>query len=119
MSNASKVKGTAWESAVAKFLRLNGFRAADRRAPTGNRDRGDITGVSGWLISCKNVHRFLISEFIEEARQQAKNQDEFEQVDGANTPVVFLKRVGYSDPGRSFAILEIRDFVDLIKRAGG
>ena len=119
MSNASKQKGTAWESACAKYLRLNGFRSADRRALAGVRDRGDLTGLPGFVVSCKSVARFLIGEFIDEARAQAKNQDEFEgNPEKPNMCVVFLKRRGFSDPGRSFAIMEIRDYVELMKRAG-
>lgn len=120
MANPSKQKGTAWESAVTRWLRLNGYRSAERRALTGTKDRGDIAGVRGLVISCKNVLKFNLEEWVREAKQQALHQDEHDGLEPGTTEyVVFIKRRGRSDPGRCYAVLEIEDYVNLRKRAGG
>jgi len=51
---ASKVKGTAFETAVVKFMRANGFGQAERRALRGRDDVGDILVCPGIIAECKN-----------------------------------------------------------------
>jgi hypothetical protein len=43
--NKSKIKGTAYETAVVRHLNDNGFPYAERRALAGNLDKGDIAGI--------------------------------------------------------------------------
>ena len=47
MTNKPRSIGTRGESAVVKFLRTNGFPAAERAALHGSADAGDITGTPG------------------------------------------------------------------------
>ena len=51
--SASKSKGTAWETAIVRFLKDRGWPNAERRALGGANDRGDIAGVVGvvfWML---------------------------------------------------------------------
>lgn len=54
MTNRSKNRGTAWETAVVKYLRENGFPGAERRALSGSNDKGDITVCPGIIAECKD-----------------------------------------------------------------
>ena len=54
MPNPNQRAGRDWEEAVARYLRDNGFPAADTirvRHP----DRGDIGGVPDWTLECKAI----------------------------------------------------------------
>lgn len=53
MVNRPKVIGTAAESAVVRYLKVNGFPSAERRALHGQLDEGDITGTPGLCIEVK------------------------------------------------------------------
>lgn len=53
MSNKSKQRGTAAETAVVRAARTRGFPHADRLALTGNKDRGDVrltTGLTAGVV---------------------------------------------------------------------
>lgn len=49
----SKDIGTRFETAVVRWLRLNGWPHAERRALAGAGDLGDITGTPGLAWECK------------------------------------------------------------------
>ena len=54
MPNPNQRAGRDWEETVARYLRDNGFPAADTirvRHP----DRGDIGGVPDWTLECKAI----------------------------------------------------------------
>lgn len=53
MTNPSKAKGTAAETAVVRHLVANGFPLAERRALHGSTDLGDITGTPGLVWEVK------------------------------------------------------------------
>lgn len=48
-----KAKGTAFESAVTRWLRDNGFPGADRQPLRGTRDAGDLALCPGVIGECK------------------------------------------------------------------
>lgn len=65
-------KGTAWESrVVAELVGLH--PRAERRATGGTRDRGDIAGVTGWVVECKNAQRVELGAWMDEAATEAAN----------------------------------------------
>ena len=59
-----RAKGTAWESALVKWLRANGFPHAERRALHGAHDKGDITGIPGLVIEAKHAARVELAHAI-------------------------------------------------------
>jgi hypothetical protein len=71
MSNPSKRKGSAWEVRVRDFLRTHGFPLAERLPSEGAKDRGDISGVPGWTIECKNHRALALAEWCDEAEKEA------------------------------------------------
>lgn len=53
VSNPSKAKGTAAESAVVRYARANGFPLADRLTLSGRYDRGDVLLCPGAILEVK------------------------------------------------------------------
>lgn len=72
MSRA-KAKGTRFETDVVEVFRAAGFPYVERRASNGTRDRGDLTGLPGWVVECKNTTRIDLGEFMAETEVEAKH----------------------------------------------
>lgn len=69
----SKRKGTHCETAVVSFLRTAGFPYAERLALQGAKDRGDVTGIPGIVVECKNEQTYLWSSWLAEATVEKVN----------------------------------------------
>ena len=107
MTNRSKAKGTAHESAVVAFLRAHGFPHAERRALSGNVDKGDITGIGPrWVIECKAVREITLAAFMDETETERVNA-------GADYGVAVVKRRG-KNVAKAYAVMEWDKFVELM-----
>lgn len=73
MTNRSKQKGTRWESEVADYLRHRGLHRVERRSLTGIQDRGDISGIDGWVIEAKNQNTSNWAAWMDETEQERRN----------------------------------------------
>ena len=106
----SKAKGTHWESAIIHYLNEFGFDC-ERRAPSGALDRGDISGVRGFIIEAKNCKGITLSTWIDEAEAERINDD-------VPYGVVWAHRTGRSSPGDGYVVMSGRIFVDILKGMG-
>jgi hypothetical protein len=107
----SKDKGTAWESAIVRYLTEHGFPHAERRALTGSQDRGDIAGVPGWVLEAKNCSATSLGVWMDEAIvEQAR--------DGADYSAVWHHRKGKASPADGYVTMTGAAFVRLIRQAG-
>ena len=111
MSNPSKRKGTAFESAIVDYLRLNGWPHAERRALAGSQDRGDIAGVGGVCIESKSVAKIELGRFITETLAEKANA-------GARVGVAWIKRRGKASAGDAYVLMTGEQFVQLLAEAG-
>jgi len=90
----SKDIGTETETAVVRYLQLNGFPYAERRALHGGKDLGDITGTPGivWEVkggkAAENAGDGLIEKWLDEAKVEAANA-------GVDAYALITKRKGY------------------------
>jgi Holliday junction resolvase len=107
MANPSGRKGTYWESRVVDFLRHVGFTAAERRARQGSKDRGDIAGLRGLVIECKNEKRIDLPRYLAEAEAERIN-------DQADFAVVVIPRRNHP-VADGYAVMSIEDFFYLWK----
>ena len=69
---SARAAGTRFERAVADYLAAHIDDRIDRRAKTGNKDRGDIGGVrtphgGRVVVECKDVARTALAEWVGEA----------------------------------------------------
>lgn len=104
--------GTRFETQITRHLAetLNDDRIV-RRARTGAKDRGDISGLRAHgqrvAIEVKNTTRTQLSEWIRQAHIEAGNDD-------ALLGVVIHKRHGQADPGAQYATMTVNDLIALI-----
>lgn len=76
MANPSKQKGTAFETAVVRYCRENGFPLCERRALAGALDLGDALLCPGVILEMKahaTVTDGLIKEWLIETERERKN----------------------------------------------
>lgn len=106
----SKARGTRFESDVVGYLREHGFPYAERRAQSGNRDRGDITGIPGWCMELKATNRIDLGEFMAEAEIEARNAN-------CEDFALIVKR-RMKSVGESYAVVPLRLLVELMAYDG-
>lgn len=104
--SAAKAKGTAAETAVAACLRLYGFPAVERRALAGKDDRGDISGLNGFVIEVKNQARLELAAWVDEAVAESRDEE---------IPVVWHKRRGYIAPTNWYVTMPGWAFIELLR----
>ena len=109
--NRSKTKGTLWESAIIEYLKSRGVRYAERRALSGNLDRGDIAGIPGVVIEAKNARAFDLAGWLAEAETERLN-------DRATVGVVWAKKRGKTSAAHGYVIMDGETLVDLLIEAG-
>lgn len=85
MANPNKDRGTAWETAVVRYLNDHGFPYAERRATQGAKDCGDITGLPGVMIECKAERSIELAGYMDEVKTQTENA-------GADYGIAIVKR---------------------------
>lgn len=102
-----RARGTAWESAIVAFLQSAGFGYAERRALSGARDKGDITGLPGVVIEAKNESRTDLSGWLNEAHTERGNA-------GADIGVVWFKRRGKASAADGYVLMDGATFAALL-----
>lgn len=107
----SKDKGTRAETQVVNYLREHGFPHAERRALTGNQDKGDVAGVIGNVIEVKDVSRDGLPGWIDEMVVERANAN-------AKWGVVWHKRRGKGSAGDWFATMPASQWVDILRQLG-
>lgn len=70
--SASKAKGTAAEREVVRYLQA-WWPAAERRALSGNKDRGDVAGIPGVVVEVKAAERPAMAAWKVETVQEMRN----------------------------------------------
>lgn len=109
--NRSKIKGTAAETDVVRFLATVGFPHAERRALKGAQDRGDIAGIPGVAIEVKNCAQTQLAAWLDEAAVERAN-------DKADYGFVWFKRRGKSSPGSWFVLMDGNQLVRILGELG-
>ena len=110
MTNRSKAKGTAAESAVARVMRANGWPCAERSALHGAKDRGDLTGIGLVCVEVKGGHAAeqasdgQVLAWMAELDTECVNK-------GADVGVLVMKRkgVGHGNAERWWAVMWLHD----------
>jgi hypothetical protein len=109
--STSKRRGTAWETTICRLLAAEGFPHVERRALTGNQDRGDIAGIPGVVIEAKNCARTELAGWVDEAAIEQAN-------DGADYSAVWHHRRGKASAADGFVTMSGATFVRLLRQAG-
>jgi Holliday junction resolvase len=72
VSTKSKAKGTTAEREVVRYLQ-NWWPAAERRALSGNKDKGDVAGIPGVVVEVKAAATQLIGPWQRETLIEREN----------------------------------------------
>jgi hypothetical protein len=123
MVNRAKIIGTRAESAVVKVLRDNGWPAAERRALTGGKDQGDITGTPGiaWEVKGGEAAKTVTRGNPDKRLADWLEQTETERLHAsAHVGVLVLARegIGPERAGKWPAILPMTTVLSLASGGG-
>jgi hypothetical protein len=110
----ARAAGTSFETWLVEYWReAFGTRQIERRARKGIRDEGDIAGLNSHagpvVVEAKNVSRFNLSGWLQEAQIEASHAD-------AAMGVVVAKRRGYGrgSMGEQYVVMRLHDFTVLL-----
>ena len=109
----ARAAGTRLETDVANYLAAHVHDGIERRAKTGLKDRGDITGVrepangGRIVVEVKNTARWAPGEWLAEAEVERVNDD-------AVAGLVVAKRHGRGHPADQVVLMTLADFVALL-----
>lgn len=109
MTNPSGAKGTAWETAVARYLIACGL-PAKRKVKKGSKDQADIEipALADLLvIEAKNRARAGLAEWVDETVEEAENA-------GVRVGACWHHRRGVSSPGGGYVTMQGDHFAVLL-----
>jgi hypothetical protein len=112
-NNMPREIGTAWEVTVAAYGNAQGF-PLERRALAGRRDLGDLMGLPGWVIGCKDEKTHRLSDYMNGLRDQKVNLLR-RGIDATMRDLIgveIVKRRGYAT-GRAYAVMEYDDLIQV------
>ena len=107
----SRSVGTAWETAVVRYLQERGWRHAERRALRGANDCGDVAGIPGLVVEAKACRDITLGAWMTELDVEVVNAD-------ADIGALWIKRRRYPNPRDAYVVLNGEDFTNLLKAAG-
>ena len=99
--------GASWEQTVVDYLVANGFPFAERRVMGGTNDRGDIAGIPGVMLECKNEKRMDLAGYMGEVKTQTENA-------GAEIGVAVVKRRNHQAKD-AYVVMTLEQFADMIR----
>lgn len=120
MSNPSKSKGTAAETAALRWLREHGFPWTERLTLAGIHDRGDLSLLPGCAViaEVKNTKQGATGQPPAKVLHDWMRQTETERVNAqADTAALIVKRGGTTDVGRWFAYLPLAHLLHIERGA--
>jgi Holliday junction resolvase len=107
--NRPKIKGTAFETDVVRYLQAHGFEAAERRALSGTQDKGDVAGIPGVVIECKNHKTIDLGSWMTELEREQTRAS-------AHLGLVVAKRRMHN-VAQSYAVMTLEQAAYLIRGA--
>lgn len=110
MSTPSKRKGDRFEREIADHLRSLGIMV-DRTRVGWTDDRGDIHGIPGVVIECKNHKTLDLAQWIRELDDEISNAN-------ARVGCVVHKRRGTTNASDHYATMRFSTFIQLLREAG-
>jgi len=107
VTSPAKAKGSQWERDVAKYFNESGFLNVERRYGAGNTvDKGDINGMRGMVIECKNLKTITLSTIVDEALHEQENAK-------ADYGVSIIKRRNRG-VDQAYVVLTLKQFIELL-----
>lgn len=108
--STAKQKGAQTEQAFVDYLRP-WVKHAERRHLCGAADRGDITGMPGWVWEIKSGARVDIAGWLGELDAEMRNDD-------SDMGAVVVRPKGLPRPVDWYAVLPLPVLMRLLEQAG-
>jgi hypothetical protein len=109
VATAGQRKGDQFERDVVQYLTPWWPRAERRRARGVRLDRGDLVGIDGWVVECKDHASIDLAGFVDQAAQEAENAGVSRYV-----AVVKRRRRGID---QAYAVMPLRVWADVASAA--
>lgn len=106
----AKAKGRETENTFVGYLK-RWVPAAERRRLCGVLDRGDVTGMAGWVWEVKSGARVNIAGWLAELRAEMRN-------DGSTAGAVVVRPKGSPQPEDWYAVLPLPVLMRLLEQSG-
>jgi hypothetical protein len=103
--NRSKARGTAFETDVVDYLAPE-LPGVERRTLTGNKDKGDISGIYDWVAECKDEKKMNLAGAVDESLVEAENAH-------ASWAVAIIKRPR-KNVSMAYAVMTLKQYRDLM-----
>jgi len=107
----NKAKGAKYERQVCDMLTAELGVPVERRRLEGQLDRGDVAGIPGLIIECKNERKWGVWQWLREAKAEAEHATRHSSSDTLG--VVFKRQLGFPDPADSAVIMDVPTFLAL------
>ena len=118
MSHPSVARGTRWETAVEAYLQghaeMLGVPAEDIRRwgdVNGKDDRGDLRGVPGFTVECKDEEKIRLPLYMAEAKK--------EQANAKTRWYAAIVKARRKPVGQAFVVMELDQFVRIVAALNG
>ena len=108
--STAKAKGRATESAFVAYL-SRWVPHVERRRLAGVHDRGDITGMPGWVWEVKSGARVDIAGWLAELDAEITN-------DRADLGAVVVRPKSAPNPEQWYTVMPLPAFMRLLEQAG-
>ena len=109
MTNKNKIKGSQYERDVVSALIEDGFTKAERMYGAGRQDdRGDVRGLDGWTIECKNEAKIDLPKYLAELEREMANA-------GNDLGAVLVKKRG-NNAKSSYVVMSWQILIELLRR---
>jgi hypothetical protein len=118
-----KQKGTAFETAVVRYLRAAlADKQIDRMILHGSADEGDIRGVQflgrDIVLECKDTRTLALTEHLREAQAEAANHRDAGHPTQCGVLIQHAPGIGISShAGDQWCVMRLEDLAQLIKFA--
>jgi Holliday junction resolvase len=107
MTSPQARKGSTFERDVVSFLAGHGFPYAERHYGAGRpADVGDIDGIPGWTLECKNHRALELSAWMTEA--------ECERVNGRQSFAAVVAKRRNKPVAQSYVVMSLGTFARLL-----
>jgi|TARA_B100001750_G_C15496562_1_gene594554 hypothetical protein len=112
MSSANKQKGTRWETTCVNYLKEKFSEVAnriERRALSGNFDKGDIVGFHSWVLECKDRADWSksLAQILRETHEERINAN-------AKYGAAVIKR-RQASVEQAYVVMDFETFVEVLR----
>ena len=105
----NKAKGARYERDICELLAAELNLPVERRRLEGQLDRGDVAGIPGLVIECKNEKKWSVWLWLRECKREVNA--EIARSGKETRGVVMKRQTGFPDPRDSVVMMDMDTFL--------